>query len=148
MAEHKRLERSIVELTVSADIAQKTFAGMRDAIKEIEFRKENLLKEIEESKRILQSIGAAISDTVEHGKTVIKDSHQMILDNVEGLRLISIKVREESDLLKSLKPLQDQIMREISQERNVLDIHRRDLDIYKTRLEKVVKELGLDMKIV
>jgi uncharacterized metal-binding protein len=148
MAEHKRLERSIVELAEKERIVRESFTGIRDAAQHFEKQKVDLVVEISQLEKNLKDVQIATIEFVQDATKIPTETHQLIREHFSALKTVSEEIDKQILSFKEVVSQKERVMKEILEQRLVLDNHRHDLDIYRNRLESIIKENNLDIKIL
>lgn len=143
----KELERSIVELTELERIARESFSGHREIVESFKNQKEILTQEISSLGCLLKETSQSVSEFIKESSRIPKDIQYLILEHFNVLKDVLARIDSETLNLKEIISQKESVMTEILAQRLVFDTYRKDLDIYKNRLDTIISENNLNIKI-
>ena len=138
----RELETLITTLKSQCEIDERKSRETAEALTDLNTRLENLNKLIEAIEQIGEEAVVSVSGVITESLEAVKGAVGLVDKTYELLRQLGAKVAESELKLENTKKEQAERLDEINRENGKLAILKKDLDIYRDRLEKKAYELG------
>lgn len=147
-AAKKKLEGEITLLKQEEGHATRTRNEAVLAAEAMETRKSALIKDMEDLGAYFKETASFTHEFMAECLKTVKEGKENADRLIATLKEIGRQTEGEIKAFEKARKQKEEVMAEIGRERIVLDNHRHDLDIYKARVEKAIREAGLNIKII
>ena len=139
----RELEASIVSLKSQFEIAERNSKEASANATDLSDRIARLGVEIEEMEKGAVEATKSAQGAVSEGIMGVKEVISTFEKGIQAIKALDARLEGTISKIAEAEKTEKEILEEINRENGKLEVFRRDLDIYKTRLERKYKELGL-----
>jgi chromosome segregation ATPase len=144
----RELETEIASLASQKEIAQKGSREAQEAVTEINTRIGRLQAEIEQLEKQAEKAVTDAQEVVSGAIEAVRGATGAVEAAVAILKDLETRADAATARAEEARKVQEGRIVEIARENGVLDVRKRDLDIYKVRLQRKYDELGLGTLIL